>query len=152
MKQNIRNCILLLIVLFSVNPAFANEDEFIEFCSFQADEFFKKPEILKRARLEFSVIFSMEIDYAGTPINIKRFHFSDTTNSIFGLILDEPFIECFQKWKLPPSYGKIEVVLNFKSAGGWTSASIVGKDIRRTWIPSLKGWQEVTIAYKENEK
>jgi len=54
---------------------------------------------------------------------------------------DEPFVECFEKWKLVPSYERVTVVLNWKHMYGWVSFSLLGKDFERVW-KFQDGWQK----------
>jgi len=124
------NCTFLLIIIFVGIPAFAEEEEIIEFCDF------KVPYVVARANASFGVIYTMEIDSTGTPININNV----STFSMNKLLSEKPFIECFQKWKLPPSYGKVQIILNWKHAVGWTSVSLIGKDVVRRWR-FQQGWQ-----------
>ena len=126
-------CIFLLIVIFVGIPAFAVEDkteEIIEFCDF------KVPPFVAHANASFPVIYTMEINPNGVPININNV----STSTISKALSDEPFVECFQKWRLPPSYEKVEVNLYWKHAEGWISGSLSGKDFVRRWR-FQKGWQ-----------
>lgn len=119
-----------MIMVFLRVTAFAAEQEIIEFCNFEV------PEIVAHANASFPVIYSMDIDSTGTPININKIN-----NHPFEKIMsDDPFLKCFQKWKLPPSYGKVEIYLNWKHAVGWTSVSLIGKDVVRRWS-FQQGWQ-----------
>ena len=119
-----KNCcwIILLIEIFVGIPAFAVEDkieEIIELCDF------KVPPFVAHANASFSVIYSMDINPNGVPININNV----STSTISKALSNEPFIECFQKWRLPPFYEKVEVYLYWKHAVGWTSVSLIGKNL-----------------------
>ena len=130
MRPNNNKLFLLLLVAFFGNPMFAAEQEIIEFCDFEV------PKIVAHANASFPVIYSMDIDSTGAPINITKIN-----NHPFEKIMpDEPFLKCFQKWKLPTSYGKVEIHLNWKHAIGWTSVSLIGKDVVRRWN-FQQGWQ-----------
>jgi len=130
--NNIKYISLLFFVFFGIH-AFANEpeieEEIIEFCNFEM------PKVLAQANASFSVVYSMDIDSTGTPINIKLAY-----NNNEKIMSDEPFIECFQKWKLPSSHGKVDVYFYWKHAVGWTTMSIAGKNVSRKWS-FQPGWQ-----------
>jgi len=133
MKLNNCKYISFVIVVFLGIPTFANEqepeEEIIEFCDFKVSKFFAQ------AYASFGVAYTMEIDSNGSPINIVSKKI--TTNKY---VSDEPFMECFQKWKLPPSYEKVDVYFYWKHAVGWTTMSITGKNVNRKWS-FQQGWQ-----------
>jgi len=129
MKPNNCKYIPFVIVVFLWTPVFATEEEIIEFCDLEM------PKLLAHANASFSVVYSMDIDSTGTPTNIKLAY-----NNNDKIMSDEPFMKCFQKWKLPPSYEKVDVSFYWKHAIGWTTVSITGKNIRRTWR-FQQGWQ-----------
>ena len=133
MKLNNYKYISLVIVVFLGIPTFANEqeieDEIIEFCNF------KVPEFTAQANASFEVVYTMEIDSNGSPVNIINKNIITHKQ-----VSDEPFVECFQKWKLPPSYGKADVSFYWKSGVGWTTMSLKGKNVRRT-VSFQQGWQ-----------
>jgi len=131
MKLNNIYIFLMTIVLFGI-PVFADEQEIIELCDF------KVPYVISRANANFWIIYSMDIDSTGTPININK-----VSNSLEKYMSGDPFIECFQKWKLSASYGKVDVGLYWKHAAGWTTMSLTGKNVSRTWRFE-KGWQAAT--------
>ena len=94
-------------------------DEIIEFCDFNV------PSAITHANASFSVVYSMEIDDSGNPVKINKI--------LNNFLTDELFVNCFIKWKLPPEYKTITIVMNWKHGVGWTQLSLSGKEVHRVF-------------------
>ena len=94
-------------------------DEIIEFCDFNV------PSVIAHANTSFSVVYSIEIDDSGNPVKVEKI--------MNRFLVDEPFIDCFMKWKLPPEHGTIIIVMDWKHGVGWTQLSLSGKEIHRVF-------------------
>jgi hypothetical protein len=110
---------------FSALTVYANASEEIELCDF------KVPGAIARANASFSVIYSIELGPTGKPTKVTK-----VKNDF---LADDPFVNCFRGWQLPPEYGTVSIILNWKHGIGWTQLSISGKGVHRV-LKFQPGW------------